>query len=117
MTTNAFIFAWDQHGIESIIPITKYEDQDKQNLVRLLKEEATQRNPLDSIIRNLVVRARVNSQRHYEIYAVDCYLDLDEAFWKEEWKNHPQETAELIRKRGQRIYSDRASNYKEILIT
>jgi len=31
-TQNAFIFSWDQLGIESIIPITKYEHHDKQNL-------------------------------------------------------------------------------------
>lgn len=116
MTINAFIFAWDQYGIESIIPITQYEHHDKQNLMRMLKEEPTIRNPLNSIIRNTVIRAKVNSQRHYEIYAVDCSPELDEEFWKKQWELHPQETAELIRDRGHKIYSDRKSK-ERVLIT
>jgi hypothetical protein len=107
MTVNAFLFAWDQLGIESIIPITEYEHWDKQNLMRILKEEETVRNPLDSIVRNLILRARVNTQRHYEIYAVDCSPELDVEFWREQWQEHPQFTANLIRERGHKLYSDR----------
>lgn len=89
MTKNAFIFSWDIYGIESIVPITKYEQLDKENLIRILKEQTTMRNPLDSIIRSLILRARCNTQRHYEIYAVDCDPDLDEAFWRKQWEENP----------------------------
>jgi len=57
----------------------------------------------------LMLRARFNPQRHYEIYAIDCDVSLDEEFWREQWEEYPQETAELIRDRGHRLYSDRAS--------
>lgn len=117
MTTNAFIFSWDQYGIESIVPITEYEHHDKQNLMRMLKDEKPVRNPLNNIIHNLIIRARVNSQRHYEIYAVDCHPDLDEEFWRKQWQEHPQFTAELIRERGHKLYSDRRTENQEILIT
>lgn len=116
MTTNAFIFAWDQKGIESIVPITQYEHWDKQNLIRMLSEKSKEKNPLDNIVRNLILRAKFNQQRHYEIYAVDCHPDLDETFWKEQWQLYPQETADLIRDRGHKIYSDR-ENRSEIVIT
>ena len=116
MTTNAFIFSWDQTGIEAIVPITQYEHHDKQNLMNILSEKPTTRNPLDSIVRSMVLRARFNTQRHYEIYAVDCSEGMDEAFWREQWEEYPQATAELIRERGHKIYSDRA-NTKEIKIT
>lgn len=109
MTTNAFIFSWDCEGIESIIPITSYENWDKQQLINLLKDHKRERNPLDTIIRNLVIRARYNTHRHYEIYAIDCSEDLDEAFWRDQWTDHPQETADLIRDRGHKIYSDRVT--------
>jgi hypothetical protein len=109
MTTNAFIFSWDQLGIESIVPITQYEHHDKQQLINILSEKRTQKNPLDGILRSLMLRARFNPQRHYEIYAIDCDARLDEAFWRDQWKEYPQETAELIRDRGHRLYSDRAS--------
>ena len=107
MTTNAFIFSWDQLGIESIIPITEYEHHNKQNLMRMLKGDEAVRNPLNGIIQKLVMRARFNPQRHYEIYAVDCDPSLDEEFWRRQWEEHPQFTADLIRDKGHKIYSDR----------
>jgi hypothetical protein len=115
MTTNAFIFSWDQLGIEAIVPITQYEHHDKQNLINILSEKPTKRNPLDSIVRSLLLRARFNTQRHYEIYAVDCDASLDEAFWRKQWEENPQDTADLIRERGHKLYSDRAS--KQPVIT
>lgn len=101
------------YGIESIIPITQYEHWDKENLLKLLKEEKTQRNPLDAIIRNLLIRAKVNTERHYEIYAIDCNADLDEKFWWSQWEESPQFTADLIRQRGHKLYSDQ---FKEHLV-
>ena len=116
MSTNAFIFSWDQTGIEAIVPITQYEHHDKTQLINLLKDKPRERNPLDSIVRSMVLRAKFNTQRHYEIYAVDCAESMDEAFWREQWEEYPQTTAELIRERGHKIYSDRAKT-KEIKIT
>ncbi len=107
MTKNAFIFSWDIHGIESIVPISQYEHWDKENLIRLLKEKSRTRNPLDTIVRNLILRAQFNTQRHYEIYAVDCDPSLDEEFWRKQWEENPQFTADLIREKGHKIYSDR----------
>lgn len=107
MTTNAFIFSWDEMGIESIVPITEYENWDVHNTFRLLSDQPAVRNPLNSIIQMMLLRARSNSQRHYEIYAIDCDLDLDEAFWRKQWDSEPQATADLIRQRGLKIYSDR----------
>ncbi len=107
MTKNAFVFSWDMNGIEAIVPITQYENHDKENLIRMLKEQPTERNPLDSILRGLILRAKFNSQRFYEIYAVDCDPSLDEDFWRSQWEENPQFTAELIREKGHKIYSDR----------
>jgi len=115
-TKNAFIFSWDQLGIESIIPITQYEFHDQENTMRLLRDQKRIRNPLDSIVKSLLLRARFNSQRHYEIYAIDCTKEMNEEFWRKQWEEYPQETAELIRERGHKLYSDRA-NTKQVKIT
>jgi hypothetical protein len=115
MTTNAFIFSWDINGVEAIVPISQYEHWDKENLMRLLKEQSRTRNPLDSIVRNLILRAKFNTQRHYEIYAIDCDPSLDEDFWRKQWEECPQFTADLIREKGHKIYSDRQT--KKQLIT
>lgn len=115
MTKNAFIFSWDCNGIESIVPITQYEHHDKENLIRLLKDQPRIRNPLDTIVRNLILRAKFNSQRFYEIYAIDCDPSLDEKFWQEQWQENPQFTADLIRERGHKIYSDRQTKQSVIV--
>lgn len=115
MTTNAFIFCWDCYGIEGIIPITQYEKWDQENTLSLLKGEKRTPNPLDRIIRNMVLRARYNTQRHYEIYAIDCDNSLDKDFWKEQWETNPQFTADLIRDRGHKIYSDRDDLNKRVI--
>ena len=60
------------------------------------------------------MRARFNPQRNYEIYAIDCDASLDEAFWRNQWEEYPQETADLIRERGHELYSDRSTTERTI---
>ena len=114
MTTNAYLFSWDCEGIEAIIPITQYERWDAENTWRLVKGEEALRNPIDSILQSLLLRARFNPQRSYEIYTVDCSPEMDEEFWHRQWEENPQFTAELIRERGHKLYSDRTERKKVI---
>ncbi len=114
MTKNAYIFAWDEFGIESIVPITEYEHWDKQQLMNMLKDQERKRNPLDLIVRNLILRAQVNTQRHYEIYAIDCEDSLDEKFWRKAWAEDPQAMADTIRQHGYKLFSARRT--KEAVI-
>lgn len=114
MTTNAFIFSWDCYGVEAIIPITQYEQMDKRNLLNILAERKKEHNPINGIIFNLTMRARFNPQRNYEIYAIDCSEDLDEAFWRKKWNEDPQFCAELIREKGLKIHSDRETKSRVI---
>lgn len=106
MTTNAYIFSWDMTGINAIVPITQYEGIDAENILRILKDEPTERNPLTSILQMMIMQARANSQRHYEIYAIDCAFEIDEAEWRAHWESDPLSMADLIRARGEKIYSD-----------
>lgn len=104
MTTNAYIFSWNMYGIESIVPVTQYENWDKTQTWRILKGEEIQKNPMGDILAMLQMRARFNSHRAYEIYAIDCDESLTEEYWMEQWENYPQETADLIRKKGVHIF-------------
>ena len=112
MTTNAYIFSWDMYGIETILPISKYEHWDQENLLRMLSNKDAIRNPLTSIVQALLLRARFNSQRQYEIYAVECDESCTEEFWRNQWRDYPQETANIIRERGHKMYSDRINKEK-----
>ncbi len=110
--TNSFIFSWDMYGIEAIIPINEYEYWDQENLLRMLAGRDTQRNPLNSIVQSLILRAQFNSQRQYEIYAVACDESCTKEFWRQQWEEFPQETANIIRERGHKMYSDRINQEK-----
>lgn len=104
MTQNAFVFFWDENGIESIVPITEYEDWELDQSAAVLKGQKASSNPLNSILWTMKIRAQANGHRHYECYAVDCDSELDQQFWKQQWHDHPQETANLIRQRGLRLF-------------
>jgi hypothetical protein len=117
MTSNAFLFMWDCYGIESIIPITQYEQIDRENTLRVLAEKPQVSNPLGSIIHSLVIRATVNVERNYEIYAVDCEdPSMDEEFWWKQWKEQPQNCADVLRDRGHKIFSNRSPNQKDRVV-
>ena len=115
MTINAYIFAWDNTGIDSIVPITQYEHYDRDNTMRILNDEPAIRNPLNSILQMLILRAKANPQRCYEIYSVDCSVEMDEVWWREQWASDPQGCANLVRERGNKMYSDRADKSKQVI--
>ena len=104
---------WDMNGLESLINVSKIEKEheqwEKENIFRVLKEDNTTLKPAHVPLNQMILRAKFNSQRHYEIYAIDCDDGLDEQFWREQWENCPQETANIVRERGHRLYSDRAN--------
>jgi len=60
------------------------------------------------------LRARANSQRHYEVYSVH----VDEGITKNDivdmFNDSPQAMADLIRERGNKIYSDRIEKQRAI---
>lgn len=116
MTTNAFIFSWNMYGIESIIPITQYEEFDALQTWEVLNGKKAETNPLNQILTALTLRARFNTHRHYEIYAIDCEEDIDEEYWQERWDSKPQECAELIRSRGIKIFSDRVGSERMVIV-
>ena len=85
MTTNAYLVYWCEEGLESVVPITEYEQWDRDNTFRVLNNQETVRNPLNQMIQNMILRAQVNAQRHYELYAIDCdhsiqKLDIEQMF-------------------------------------
>lgn len=107
MTTNAYLFMWNQYGIEAIVPITQYEDQDKFDMWKILKGEPTGKNPLDDIFMSMEMRARFNPARDYEIYAMDCEEGITQEQLFEFWDNTPQAAADLTREKGVCLFTNR----------
>jgi len=105
MTTNAFIFMWCELGIEAVVPITKYENQEKMDTWEILKGGKPGNNPLNDIINSMLLRARYNGQRKYEIYAIDCPEGVTEDELFELWDKSPQYMADLTREKGVSIFN------------
>jgi hypothetical protein len=59
----------------------------------------------------LILRARANPQRNYEIYTVQVEADVSLKDIQAMFKDTPQDIVDLVRARGHRLYSDR--QYKE----
>ena len=108
MTTNAYLVYWCSEGLESVVPITKYEPIDVENTFRILSNEEPVRNPMNSIIQMMLLRARINSQRYYELYAIDCVDSITKEDLEQMFEDDPQSAADLIRNKGVKIYGERA---------
>jgi hypothetical protein len=98
---------WNCHGIESIVPITQYEDQDKLDTWNTLKGEPIGENPINVLISRMTMRARFNPERSYEIYAMDCAEGITEEDLFDFWDNSPQDAADLTREKGVCVFSNR----------
>jgi len=108
MTTNAYLVYWCEEGLESVVPITEYEHWDRDNTFRVLNNQDTVRNPINQLIQNMILRAKFNEQRHYELYAVDCDHSINKTDIEQMFETDPQTAADLFRSHGHRLYSARA---------
>jgi len=99
---NLFLLSWDMLGIEAVINIT---DIEKEATWNALQDQPGPR--LSSIVNSVMMRARMNSQRHYEVYTVTMESSITEDDVKEMFETNSQGMAELIRERGRKVYSDR----------
>ena len=71
---NVFLLSWDCEGIEAVINVTNYE---KETAWALLQDQQPKSN-LNSIVQQLLLRARYNPQRHYEIYTMTAVDSISE---------------------------------------
>lgn len=102
-----FLVSWDCNGIEAVVNLTALERAETWNIL-------ADQPPIKwgSIINPIILRARYNSHRHYEIYTFNVVPGLTEEDIREMFDNAPQAAADLIRERGRKIHSDRVDSSK-----
>ena len=109
---------WDMTGLECLINVTKLQEEHKQwekeNIFRILKEQDTNKPPAHIPLNMMILRAKVNSQRHYEIYAFDS--ELSEEDIRETFETSPQVIVDAIRNIGHKFYSDRSNNKLQVIV-
>ena len=102
-----FVVMWDNQGLEFVGDWTEYS-QDK------MWSELQDKKPTKTFVNlmHLQLRARYNSQRHYEIYIVNAVEGITADDIRAMFDADPQAAADLIRERGHKFYSDRLETQK-----
>lgn len=99
---HTLLLVWDCLGLEYSCNLTEY---DKDLMWSALKgEQPKVRIPGLDI---LILRARANPQRNYEIYTVQVEADVSLKDIRDMFKDSPQDIVDLVRARGHKLYSDR----------
>ena len=102
--SHQFLIMWCNEGLECCIDVT--EDQQRRMWQKLKGEQVS-----ESAIPNynhLLLRARYNSQRHYEIYSVEATDGITAEDIQDMFEASPQTAADTIRRLGHCLHSDRA---------
>ncbi len=97
---HVFLFMWDMYGLEFCQDVTKVE---KRNMIKALKNEQLER-PFN--LHALLLRARFNSQRNYEIYTMTVEQGIVEEDVIKWFDDNPQYAVEQIRARGRKLYGE-----------
>lgn len=126
MSDNTYILSWDCYGLEGIVPLSDIEaeiaEAEKQHAWEVLSTPNGYSHPiknparyrLHSIVNGMIMRARFNPQRNYEIYLITTIEDITADTLKQQFEGNPQGMAELIREKGTKLYSDRATTKRVI---
>jgi hypothetical protein len=104
-----YLAMWDMYGLEFLFDNDKWE---KEYMWSILSEKP---KPTTPSIQMMILRAKANSQRCYEIYSFNADDDLTEESIKLAFECSPQGIVDFIRANGQKIYSDRATQ-KAVII-
>ena len=110
--SHQFLIMWCNEGLECCIDVT--EDQQRR-MWQQLKGERVSESAIPNY-NHLLLRARYNSQRHYEIYSVAATDGITAEDIYEMFEASPQSAADTIRRLGHCMHSDRATKNR-VLIT
>jgi hypothetical protein len=103
-----FAIMWDCHGLEACERVPNPADA----TFALLKGQEPPRPPN---IEHWKLRARYNSQRHYEIYIITATPGIDRDDIVSMFKADPQTAADTIRRIGHKYYSDRSQENRIVI--
>ena len=121
-----FIVYWCSEGIESVNDISELMEQseefEKTQVWEILKSPELQK-PQNWAIRNInhmiqamIMRGQVNPDRNYEIYCIHTNATVTEQDLLNNFKTQPQQTANIIRECGTRIWGHGAGNNKMVIL-
>ena len=109
--SHQFLIMWCNEGLECCIDVT--EDQQRR-MWQKLKGEPMSESAIPNY-QHLLLRARYNSQRHYEIYSVEATDGITAEDIQDMFEASPQTAADTIRRLGHCLHSDRAERQRVVI--
>lgn len=116
--TKHYLAMWDMQGLECLFDVdfymNDYNEWNKQKVVAILKDDRIPDQPRGIPLQMMILRAKYNSQRAYEIYEFNStlkYKELTEAF-----NDNPQPIVEWIRENGKQVYSDYVKQERKMIV-
>jgi hypothetical protein len=110
--------AWDREGFECLQDITHFhpDNFEKGQLMDALRGNKVTTNPMAQQIEMMKLRARVNSQRCYEIYVMATEDDLEFSAVEDWMIADPQSLVDWIRvNHWVKVYSDYNPNPRVVI--
>ena len=116
--TRHYLAMWDMLGLECLFDVDKHMNEhnewEKRKIVAILKEEVVPPKPEGIPLQKLILRAKFNSQRAYEIYEFTSTIDSNELI--EMFNDDPQPIVEWIRANGKKVYSDYVKQERKMIV-
>lgn len=123
---NLFLLSWDMTGLESVVDLSTLEklreEDEKKRIIKILGDpDAVDPGDhvgqiLNQTIQRILLRARVNTHRHYEVYTIQTTAGITEEDLWTMFNDNPQNAADLIRERGSMLWSDRLKTNEVVII-
>ena len=110
---------WDCNGLECLYDVDAHMDihneWEKKQIVAILKEEEViPAKPAGIPLQMMILRARFNSQRAYEIYEFISTIEYNEL--KKAFNDDPQPIVEWVRENGKKVYSDYVKQERKLIV-
>ena len=122
---STWLLSWCSEGLEAVVNVDEYQarhlEQEKQAMWDTLtaadpehvKKTVTAGDELNSLVQRIILRARFNPPRHYEVYSIGMPAGVTEADIKMMFEEgSAQYMVDLIREKGTKYYSDRVQTQK-----
>ena len=107
-----FLLMWDCYGLEVCCDVTEAR---QRNMWETLKGELPSESGIPSL-GHLLLRARYNPQRNYEIYTVEAVEGITANDIREMFETDPQGAADTIRRLGSCFHSDRLDQDQRVIV-
>ena len=115
-----WLVMWDMHGLESVFNLsewkTKREVWEKSKIWSELKGTSHAIPPPEIPFKNLILRARHNSHRYYEIYTFASTDDINDRQDILDWFDADAQSAvNWIRKNGRKVFGEGIGAEKKVI--